>query len=110
MVKIIDIKEKTWRESYNKAIPLIEKEDIQIGIITLPPHTRSPKTGYSVHEESEEFAYILSGEIRFHTKEKHYTLRKGELMHNSKGTHHYIENDRDEPAKIIWILSPPIKL
>lgn len=109
MIRIIRLNNERWQNAFNKAIPIIKKDAVQIGIITFPPKTRSPANGFSIHKENEEFAYILSGELLFCTDKNCYKVREGDLLYNSKGTPHYILNEGDKPVKVLWVLSPPIE-
>ncbi|MCD6275518.1 MAG: cupin domain-containing protein [Thermoplasmata archaeon] len=108
MVEIVKIDEKLWKESINRAMPIFNNENVEMGILTLAPGERSPKEGFSIHPNSEEYAYVLEGEIIFCTDEKCYTLKEGDLMYNSKGTPHYTENKSEKIAKILWAVSPPL--
>ena len=107
--KVINVGEK-WKDALDKAIEILKIEDFQIGIAIVSPNTRSPPDGFSVHEHSHEFAYIIEGEIILGTDKGEIRLKKGDFMYNPPGTPHYTYNDRNEPCKLLWLLSPPIEL
>ncbi len=108
MVEIVSITEDKWKESLNKAMEIFNNTNAELGIFALAPGERSPKEGFSVHPKSEEYAYILEGEVIFCTDRECYTLKKGDLMYNAPGTPHYTENKGKEVAKILWAVSPPL--
>lgn len=85
-------------------------ELVMAGIVVVNPGQRLPAEGYSLHESSDELAYVVEGEVVFGTPVEEKPLRKGDLLFNQKGTKHYVRNDTDKPCKVIWVLSPPIKL
>ena len=108
MVEIVKLDEKKWKESINRAIAVFENENAEVGIFALSPGERAPREGFSVHPHSEEYAYVLEGEVVFCTDRECYSLREGDLMYNSKGTPHYTENRGNRVAKILWMVSPPL--
>ncbi len=107
MVEIVNIS-KMWERAENKALAIFNNQNVEIGIFSLAPGERAPPEGFSVHSDSEEYAYILEGEIEFCTDRECYHLEKGDLMYNAKGTPHYTENRGKKEAKIIWVVSPPL--
>lgn len=109
MPEIYRLDEELWNRAMGKAVPIFEVGDIQVGIAVIPPGVRLPEEGYSVHEESDEFAYIVSGEVMLYTEDESIKLSEGDIMYNERGTPHYTINLSDKPARILWILSPPIK-
>lgn len=106
MVDIVRLTEDRWNAADMETLPLFTHENLEIGILVLPPGERLPEEGYSKHENNEEYAYIISGEVIFTTKEDTFNLQGGDLMYNAKGTPHYTTNDSNVPAKLLWILSP----
>jgi len=56
--------------------------------------------------EGEEFAYVLSGELRFVIAGTEYRLGPGDTIHFPSTTPHAIHNDNDEPVEAIWVLTP----
>ncbi len=107
MVEIVNIA-PMWSRAKDKAIPIFNKEKVEMGIFSLSPGERSPEKGFSVHPVSEEYAYILEGEVEFCTNKECYHLKEGDLMYNAPGTPHYTENRGKREAKIIWVVSPPL--
>jgi len=95
-----------WDAAKNEALEIFKNDHIQIGILLLTPNTRLPETGFSVHENFHEFAYIIDGEVIFGTPKKTTYLKAGDFMYNRPGTPHYTENASDVSAKILWFLVP----
>ncbi len=106
--KIISIEEK-WSEALNEALSLIKiQEEVQMGILELEPKVRLPEDGFSIHERSHEFSYVIEGEIVVVTEEGEIRVKKGSLLYNEPGTSHYTYNPSSTPAKALWILAPPM--
>ena len=99
-----------WKEALNKAIEIMKISDIQIGIDSILPNTRLPPTGFSIHPNSHEFAYILEGKVILGTDEGEIELKKGDFLYNPPGTPHYTLNKFESICKLLWVLSPPIEL
>lgn len=98
-----------WAESINNALSLYDVEDnIEVGILTLEPKTRLPEEGYSVHEKSHEFAYVIEGEVVFGTEDGVSKIKDGELMYNQPGTKHFTKNEIETEAKLLWFVAPPL--
>jgi transcriptional regulator with XRE-family HTH domain len=56
--------------------------------------------------EGEEFAYVVEGELIFTVGDEEYRLGTGDSIHLLSSVPHAICNDSDEPAKILWVLTP----
>lgn len=107
------IDESVWASSAGKVSVLVNESMsklVMAGIVVLNPGQRLPREGFSLHESSDELAYIVEGEIVFGTENEEKVLRQGDLFFNPKGTKHYVRNDADKPCRVIWVLAPPIKL
>lgn len=63
VLELVD--EKSWSSAKNNAVTLIKTDGVEIGILEITPSIRLPKEGYSIHEQNNGFAYILSGEVIF---------------------------------------------
>jgi mannose-6-phosphate isomerase-like protein (cupin superfamily) len=101
--------EKKWQDSINKPIEvLMIKDTIEIGILTVQPNTRLPPEGFSIHQNSHEFGYVIEGEIIIGIDEGEKIIKEGELLYNKPGTPHYTLNKSPKPAKILWFVTPPL--
>jgi quercetin dioxygenase-like cupin family protein len=56
--------------------------------------------------EGEEFAYVIEGELIFTVDGEEYRLGPGDSIHVLPTVPHAIRNDTDEPAKVLWVLTP----
>lgn len=56
--------------------------------------------------EGEEFAYVLSGELRFIVAGTEYRLGPGDSIHYPSTVPHAIHNDTEEPVEAVWIVTP----
>lgn len=69
-----------------------------------------PKTGsgglYS-HNGSQEFGYVISGEFDLMIEDTVYTLTTGDSFYFNSNRPHGFYNKGDEPAEIVWVVSPP---
>lgn len=108
IVKKDEMDEK-FQDALNEALTLFEIEEIiQVGILKLEDKTRLPSKGMSEHENSQEFSYVIEGEVIIGTESGEKRVKQGELLYNEPGTRHYTRNDKSKPAKVLWFLSPPM--
>ena len=56
--------------------------------------------------EGEEFAYVIEGGLVFTVDGEEYRLGPGDSIHFLSSVPHAIRNDSDEPAKVLWVLTP----
>jgi transcriptional regulator with XRE-family HTH domain len=56
--------------------------------------------------EGEEFAYVLSGELIYLVDGREYRLGPGDSIHVKSTVPHAIHNPSDEPAQVLWVLTP----
>ncbi len=104
MVEVFNFN-KEWEKSLGRAVKVIDMDEkIQAGILTMPPHTRLPEKGFSIHKEYHEFAYIIEGEVTLVTDSGEFTAKSGEFIYNEPNTPHYTVNREDKPAKVLWML------
>ncbi|MGL4108525.1 helix-turn-helix domain-containing protein [Clostridium sp. LP20] len=85
-------------------IPNAQKNEMEPIMITLEPDGR-----YIEEEphEGEEFGFVLSGTIFLHLGDRKYKVKKGESFYYQPRENHYISNAGKNPAKVIWISTPP---
>ena len=105
MAEVMRLSEELWREAVGKALVLAEGERMRAGILVLKPDQRLPEKGFSVHEEEDEFALVISGKIKLVTKRGEIVISEGEVLFNPRGTPHRTENPSNVEARILWVLS-----
>ena len=104
-VKVTRFSENLWQESTTKALTLLAEGDVKAGLLTLKPGDRLPPEGFSVHEDQDEIALIIEGELYLVTSDgQEYKLSKECLIFNPRGTLHYVINRGEVPCRIFWIL------
>jgi transcriptional regulator with XRE-family HTH domain len=57
--------------------------------------------------EGEECCLIISGSIRLYIEDEVYNLKRGDSLWFKTDQRHKWENPSDEPAVIIWAITPP---
>ncbi|MCF0116673.1 MAG: cupin domain-containing protein [Bacilli bacterium] len=57
--------------------------------------------------EGEEFGYVLEGSVIVCIDNQKYKCKKGETFYYESSKPHHLENPNANPAKVIWISSPP---
>ncbi len=56
----------------------------------------------------EEFGYVLTGKIVLVNGSKEHTIKKGQTFYINGTDSHYLRNDAAQPARVLWICTPPI--
>lgn len=110
-LKIVHVDDEKWLNATGKAMELIydyERKCIAMGILAVRPGERLPSTSYSVHEQSDEFAIVIEGELFFGTDREEKLIVQGDIVYNKRGTPHYVQNRATKLAKVIWAVSPPL--
>ena len=72
-------------------------------LVTVGPNSELEEP-YS--HEGEEFAYVIEGELIFAVDSEEYRLGPGDSIHLLPTVPHAIRNDTEEPAKVLWVLTP----
>ena len=55
----------------------------------------------------EEFGYVIKGQITLALNQAHYKIKQGESFYFTPNKDHYLKNDSDGPAQVLWVSSPP---
>ena len=98
IVKQTEENEITW------LVPNSQKNEMEPIIMVINPHT---STTIDMPHEGQEFGYILEGNIELVVGNQKYICKKGETFYFSTDKNHYLNNNSDEYAKLIWVSSPP---
>lgn len=57
--------------------------------------------------DGEEFGYVLQGKVVLHYSDERFIIKKGETFYVDSGRTHYICNESNKDAKVIWVSTPP---
>ena len=57
--------------------------------------------------EGEEFGYVLTGRITLHYGHQEVSIKAGQTFYIKGDKPHYISNQHQHVAKVIWISTPP---
>ena len=57
--------------------------------------------------EAETFGYVLSGRVKLHYGKQEYIVKKGQTFYISCDQSHYLTNDWESDAKVLWVSTPP---
>lgn len=85
-------------------VPSAQKNQMEPILMELAPGGRSPEQPPS---ESEEFGYVLKGQVTLVAGKKRYTVKKGSSFCLHPAVSHYVENSSASKAVIMWISTPP---
>lgn len=77
---------------------------IQLGTANILPGQRLPSESYSMHDHQSEISYVISGSCTFHAGGEAVVLEEGDILYNPRGTKHFVENVKEEPCAVFWIL------
>lgn len=58
--------------------------------------------------EGEEFGYCLEGEITLVLNKTKHIVKKGQTFYYRANREHYLVNNTNKIAKILWISTPPM--
>ena len=59
------------------------------------------------HGSSEEFIYILEGELEVYVANKKYKLSKGDSLYFKSSLKHRFKNTSKKEVKALWVVNPP---
>lgn len=86
-------------------IPNAQKNDMEPILMTLEKGQKSMKID---PHEGQEFGYVLQGKVCLMYGDQKMIVKKGETFYILGGTSHWILNDSETMAKIIWVSTPPL--
>ena len=86
-------------------IPNAQKNEMEPILIELKKGKKS--MALDPHE-GEEFGYVVQGKVTLVNGEDRFEMKKGETFYLKGSLTHYLENEHDTVAKIIWVSTPPI--
>ena len=85
-------------------VPNSQKNEMEPICVELKPQCVLTK---DMPHEGQEFGYVLKGKIIVVIGNKSYKVKQNESFYYDANKVHYIKNDSNEIAKIIWVSCPP---
>ena len=85
-------------------VPNAQKNSLEPILLELKPGGRSFELPPL---ESEEFGYVLSGQITLVAGKRTHTVRRGGSFCLHPSVPHHIENNTQRPACVLWVSTPP---
>lgn len=85
-------------------VPNAQKNIMEPVIVDLQPQGRTDE--YGPHP-GEVLGFVISGTVVLHINEKSWKLKKGECFYHSASSPYYLENNKGNPAVVLWVTSPP---
>jgi transcriptional regulator with XRE-family HTH domain len=79
---------------------------LEVVVAELDPAGSTGEETYS-HGDSEEVFFVLSGRVRLQLESDTYELGPGDSVQYRSSTPHRVANHGDEPAEVMFIVSPP---
>ncbi len=106
---IIFTKEEQYEkefDTYNQTwlIPTAQEHMMEPILVELK---KDSETFHDYPHTGEEFGYVIEGEILVVYGDKRFVCKKGESFYFVSNKDHYIKNNTDKEAKIIWVSCPP---
>lgn len=95
---------KDLKHMLTEIAPHMVKFEMEPVIIDIEPSGQSEM--HQAHP-GEEFGYVLDGQIVLVFNQKRYILRKGESFYFQANKEHYLLNQSQMHAKVLWVESPP---
>ena len=96
--KEFDLYNQTW------LIPTAQEHMMEPILVKLK---KDAETFHDYPHTGEEFGYVVEGEILVVYGDKRFVCKKGESFYFVANKDHYIKNNTDKEAKIIWVSCPP---
>ena len=85
-------------------VPNSQKNAMEPIHIEIAPHSLTEE---DYPHEGEEFGFVLEGEIILVLGKKKQRVKKGESFYFSPKKTHYLINEKDRKATLIWVSCPP---
>lgn len=98
------VKESDDNYIINWIIPNAQKNKMEPILVELGSHSRTKE---DEPHEGEEFGYVLTGTIMLNYGNQVYKVKKGESFYIKTNKTHFIENTSKNPARVIWVCTPP---
>lgn len=85
-------------------VPNAQKNDMEPIYVELQ---KGAKTVEIEPHEGQEFGYVLAGKVQLHYGDQVYSLKKGQTFYIKGDKNHFLTNEDQTVAKVIWVSTPP---
>ena len=85
-------------------VPTSQKNAMEPIKLTLEPKSSTDK---DLPHDGEEFGFVLSGMVKITIGRKEFEAKSGESFYYRANKTHYITNQTNEKAVILWLSCPP---
>jgi len=89
----------------NWIVPNAQKNDMEPILVEIKPLSSSQIMS---EHEGQEFGYVLEGRITLVNGEKEFKLRKGNTFYINGNHSHYLKNESNNKAVVLWVSNPPL--
>lgn len=86
-------------------VPNAQKNEMEPILIELE---KGKKSMTITPHECEEFGYVVQGTVKLVYGDKAYCVKAGETFYITGSAAHYLENEEEILAKVIWVSTPPV--
>ncbi|MGN1344967.1 MAG: helix-turn-helix domain-containing protein [Traorella sp.] len=86
-------------------VPNAQKNEMEPILVEIEPDSQSQVLD---PHDGEEFGYVLSGRIKLVDGDKQSIVKKGETFYIKGQNSHYLKNESQTVAKVLWITTPPL--
>ncbi len=93
------------KHSVKWIVPNAQKYEMEPIIIEIMPGGRSVQDD---PHSGEEFGYVLKGSITLRVGKKRHKVDEGHSFYYIANKYHYLENNSDEVAVVLWVSTPPM--
>jgi quercetin dioxygenase-like cupin family protein len=98
--------EKPFKEAGSGPKYLGDGPGYEWGVLVLKPGQGSRLYGRHFHKEVTETFYVLAGEILVWVDGTEFRLKTGDILTIQPGEKHWLDNDRDEDFRAIFMKYP----
>lgn len=81
-------------------------DNLEVYLAEFDPGGSTGGPEYS-HGNSDEFVFVLSGTVEIHVDDEAFVLDAGDSIIYRSSSTHSTKNVGDEPAEVLWVISPP---
>lgn len=89
----------------NWIVPNSQKHRMEPILLELPSGGKSFEMA---PHDGEEFAYVLEGTATLCCDGQRFTVRRGETFYLQGKSFHYVENEKKNTLKLLWVSTPPL--